>query len=144
MPPNTSLQPVNRGALLMRLVLSQHQLAVLCGVTVRQVQYWARLGYLPHAPDDPTRFNGDAVDLYILIKQALTQDASLREVGPAAQAYLADQLRAQPQLDRFDPATRAQMAGNLRAAERNVQVIREVLAALIPPSSDSTQPSNPS
>jgi DNA-binding transcriptional MerR regulator len=140
MARNDPLQPLHRGALWTRLALTTPQVATLADVTVRQVSYWARQGYLPRAPQAPERFNGDAVDMCVLIKQGLAQGASLHAAGEAAAAYLADQYRAQPQISVLDPALRARMAISLRTAEVTLSGMREVLQALIPPPADPADP----
>ena len=61
--------PPNRAALWASLALSERQVAALSGLSKRQVSYWAAQAYLPHAPRDPERYSGEAVDMAILIKQ---------------------------------------------------------------------------
>ena len=68
--------PPNRAALWASLMLTKAQLAALCGLSERQVGYWAAQGYLPHSPRDPERYGGDAVDMAILIKQGRQQGLS--------------------------------------------------------------------
>ena len=63
--------PPNRAALWASLALTTVQLAALCGLSVRQVGWWAARGYLPRAARHPGHYSGDAVDLAVLIRQGL-------------------------------------------------------------------------
>src|SRR6476469_4284474 len=96
-------EPVNRGALWTKLNLTTAQVATLCDLTTRQVSYWAQKGYLPRSPVNPERFNGNAVDMCILIKQALDSGATLSEAAHLATSYIADEMRRQPQMANFEP-----------------------------------------
>jgi hypothetical protein len=73
------------------------------------------------------------VALCLLLKQALDQGATLPEAVPTAQAYVANQLRTQPQRPRFDPALRRHLARPLRSAEHTGRGLWELGAGLIHP-----------
>ena len=134
-------QPVNRGALWTKLNLTTAQLAALCDLTTRQVSYWAQKGYLPHSPANPERFNGDAVDLCILIKQAMDAGATLSEAARMAVAYIAAEIRRQPQMNNFQPPALRDVYNKLTGVEQTVRLIREVIEPqLPPPEADRAEP----
>jgi DNA-binding transcriptional MerR regulator len=126
-------EPVNRGALWTRLNLTTAQLAGLCDLTTRQVSYWAQKGYLPRSPQNPERFNGNAVDTCVLIKQALDSGASLGQAARMATEYLGAALREQPQMDSFGPPVLLDMYEKLTAAEATLRMVRAVIEPQLPP-----------
>ena len=79
-----SLRAPDRGARWTQLALTRTQLAALCRVSVRQVSYWARQGYIMPASERDDRYNGDAVDLCVLIRQALRAGVPLHRAVPLA------------------------------------------------------------
>jgi DNA-binding transcriptional MerR regulator len=81
--------PPNRTALWASLLLTGAQVAALCGLSVRQVSFWAARGYLPRSSRGPERYSGDAIDMAILIKQGRQQGLSVYRAVQEARAYLA-------------------------------------------------------
>jgi DNA-binding transcriptional MerR regulator len=75
-----------------RLALTATQLSRLTGISRRQVEWWRRRGYLTPSPIEPDRFNGDAVTLALLIKQALDGGVPLHRAYEMARSHLADTL----------------------------------------------------
>jgi DNA-binding transcriptional MerR regulator len=73
-----SFSPPNRGALWSMLALTKTQLAEICGLTTRQVSHWTSQGYITTSGRNPERYNGDAVDLCVLIKQGLASGIPLK------------------------------------------------------------------
>ncbi len=126
-------EPVNRGVLWTRLNLTTAQLAALCDLTTRQVSYWAQKGYLPHSPQNPDRFNGDAADMCILIKQGLSSGFGLSQAARLAQAHLAAELRAQPQMVNFAPPALADMHEKLVGVSATVRLLLELIEPQLPP-----------
>jgi|GEM_PF-1807448 len=126
-------EPVNRGALWTRLNLTTAQVAALCALTTRQVSYWAQKGFLPHAPQNPERFNGDAVDMCILIKQGLERGFGLSQAARLAQAHLATELQAQPQPANFAPPVLADIHEKLVGMANTVRLLLDVIAPQLPP-----------
>ena len=126
-------EPVNRGALWTRLNLTTAQLAGLCDLTTRQVSYWAQKGYLPRSPQNPERFNGNAVDMCILIKQALDNGASLGQAARLAEGHLAASLQNQPQVQDFEPPALLDMYEKLVGVSEIIRMVLEVMEPQIPP-----------
>lgn len=126
-------EPINRGALWTRLNLTTAQLAGLCDLTTRQVSYWAQKGYLPRSPQNPERFNGNAVDTCVLIKQALDSGASLGQAARMAMEYLSAALREQPQMESFGPPVLLDMYEKLTGAEATLRLVRAVIEPQLPP-----------
>jgi DNA-binding transcriptional MerR regulator len=91
-----TLAPPNRGALWSSLALTKTQLADLCGLTTRQVSHWTSQGYINASGRNPERYNGDAVDFCVLIKQGLQHGLPLRRAVALARAYASDELARQP------------------------------------------------
>jgi len=120
-------EPVNRGALWTRLSLTTAQLAAMCDLTTRQVSYWAQKGYVPRAPANAERFNGNGIDSCMLIKQALAQGANLSEAARLASAYAAEELAQQPQLATFGPPVLLDLYEKLTAIESTVRLLRSVV-----------------
>jgi len=78
-----------------RIELSSGDLVRLCGITPRQVAYWAEHGYIPHETaemGDRGRlkyiFGLDAVVKIHLIKQALDKGLGLKEAVSAAEDFI--------------------------------------------------------
>jgi DNA-binding transcriptional MerR regulator len=131
---NFQFEPVNRGALWTKLNLTTAQVAALCDLTTRQVSYWAQKGYLPRSPVNPERFNGNAIDMCILIKQALDAGATLSEAAQMATSFIADELRRQPQMANFEPPVLRDMYEKLAAVEATVRMLCEIIEPQLPPS----------
>ncbi len=93
-PEGFRFEGVNLPVLWARLALTATQLSRLTGVSRRQVEWWRRRGYLTPSPDDPDRFNGDAVTLTILIKQAIDAGIPLGRAYDLATSHLARTLSA--------------------------------------------------
>jgi len=85
-------QDVNLPLLWARLTLTATQLSKLTGVSRRQVEWWRRRGYLTPSPEAPDRFNGDAVTLVMLIKQAIDSGVPLHRAYQFATNHLAMRL----------------------------------------------------
>jgi DNA-binding transcriptional MerR regulator len=126
-------EAVNRGALWTKLNLTTAQLAQLCDLTTRQVSYWALKGYLPRSPQNNERFNGNAVDMCMLIKQAMDGGATLSHAAQMASAYLAEELRRQPQMDNFGPPALLDIYEKLTSVESMVRMVRELIEPQLPP-----------
>lgn len=134
--PYTRLEPPNRGALWVNLALSANQLAQLCGVTTRQVIHWTHRGYITAARHNPERYNGDAIDLCILIKQGLDCGLPLRRAAELANAFQAGELARQPGLNALDQSVLHDVREHLRDAEAAIAAISQVVAPLLMPESD--------
>ncbi|HMA33343.1 MAG TPA: hypothetical protein VKY74_02600 [Chloroflexia bacterium] len=133
-------EPVNRGALWTRLNLTTAQLAALCDLTTRQVSYWAQKGYLPRAPQNPERFNGNAVDVCMLIKQGLDGGASLAQAARLATVYLAEEFGRQPQMANFGPPALLDMYEKLTGVESSLRLVRELIETQLPRSDSPFAP----
>lgn len=113
--------PLNRGAMWMKLSLNASQVAALCGVTLRQVIHWADRGYLPRASADSGAFNGQAVDMCMLIKEARTHGISHARAAEQARRFLAEEVQrdgGNPVVGSPDIAT---IAEQIREIERSAQ-----------------------
>jgi DNA-binding transcriptional MerR regulator len=73
-----------------KLALTATQLSRLTGISRRQVEWWRQRGYLTPSPQEPDRFNGDAVTLALLIKQGLDAGIPLHRSYNLAREHLAD------------------------------------------------------
>ncbi len=124
--------PPNRAALWASLSLTQTQVAALCGLSERQVGYWAAQGYLPRSPRDPERYSGDAVDMAILIKQGRQHGLSAYHAAERARAYLAAERTRQPDLYALDATMLAMIAARVAQADEAVRQVLEVVAPLAP------------
>ncbi len=124
---DVTFTPPNHPALWASLELTKTQLAALCGVTVRQVDHWIKRGYLPTSPRHPDRYTGEAVDLCILIRQALRQGVPVRRAAALARAYYADQLAEGSLLGTAQPPTMLDLHGTLRQA---ADLLTEALATV--------------
>ena len=127
------LTPPNRAALWASLHLTKAQLAALCGLTARQVGYWAARGDLPHAPRAPERFSGDAVDMALLIKQGLAQGLAVSSAAHRARAYRAAAQARRPDLHALDAAALAMIAAQVAQADAAARDVLAVVAPLAPP-----------
>ncbi len=127
-----ALDPPDRGALWLNLALTKVQLAALCGVTVRQVAHWTTQGYLSPRPGSD-RYNGNAVEQCLLIKQGLDAGLSPRRAVAQARAFLAEEAARQPGLAQLDPEVLPEVAERLRGALAVLAAVREVVEPLAPP-----------
>jgi len=91
-PRDFAFQDLNLSQVWARLALTATQLSQLTGVSRRQVEWWRRRGYLPPSPEAPDRFNGDAVTLAMLMKQAVDGGVPLARAYELATEHLATQL----------------------------------------------------
>ncbi len=128
-----ALEPPDRGALWLNLALTKTQLAALCGVSFRQVVHWTARGYLITRPGSD-RYNGNAVELCLLIKQGLDEGRPLRNAVVRARAYLAEEAARHPGLAQLDPEVLPEVAERLRGARAALAAVREVVEPLVPPS----------
>ena len=141
-------EAVNRGALWTKLSLTTAQIAALCGLTTRQVSYWAQKGYLPRSPQNPERFNGNAVDMCVLMKQAMDSGATLSQAAQLAMRYWTTELNEQPQMSNFVPPGLLDIYEKLRSVEITIHGIRAAIEPQIPRvdasviGEESTRPTN--
>ena len=127
-----SLEPPDRDALWLNLALTQTQLAQLCGCTPRQISRWIAQGYISPRPGTD-RYNGNAVELCLLIKQGRDAGLSPRRAVAQARAFLAVEEARQPGLTQLDPEVLPEVAERLRGARAAVAAVREVVEPLAPP-----------
>lgn len=76
------------------MALTATQLARLTGLSRRQIEWWRARGYLPLSPTAPDRFNGDAVTLALLMKQAVASGLPPARAHALAARHLAARLAA--------------------------------------------------
>lgn len=124
--------PPNRGALWSMLALTKTQLAELCNLTTRQVSHWTNQGYIMTSGRDPERYNGDAVDLCILIKQGLNNGVPLKRAVRMAREYIANELQEQPEMRVIEPPALIDIREKLRGADASIEAVLQVVEALIP------------
>ena len=124
--------PPNRGALWSSLALTKSQLAELCGITVRQASHWTSRGYIVPACREPERYNGNAVDTCVLIKQALDHGLPLGRAVARMRAYLAEEMTRQPGAGAIVPPTLLDMREKLRGAEASITAVLQVVEPLVP------------
>ena len=122
----------NRGALWSSLALTKTQLAELCGLTTRQISHWTSQGYITTSGRNPERYNGDAVDLCVLIKQGLASGIPLKRSVRMAQEYIAQELKTQPGMRVIEPPALLDIREKLRGAEASISTVLEVVSALVP------------
>lgn len=122
----------NRGALWSMLALTKTQLAELCELTTRQVSHWTTQGYIRTSGRNPERYNGDAVDLCILIKQGLSNGVPLKRSVRMARDYIAGELRQQPEMRVVEPPALIDIREKLRGADAAIGTVLQVVDALIP------------
>jgi DNA-binding transcriptional MerR regulator len=115
-----------------QLALTPTQVAALCGVRVRQVTYWAQQGYIAPAPGRDDRYNGDAVDLCVLIKQALRAGLPLHQAVSLAQADVVEDLTDQIAHEGADPTRLSAVVAALREARASVGAILTALDQVAP------------
>ncbi len=137
MTQRSPFTPPNRAALWASLSLTKSQVAALCGLSERQVGYWAARGYLPRSTRDPERYSGDAVDMAILIKQGQGQGLSAYQAAERARAYLAAERSRQPDLHALDEAALAMIGARVAQADEAVRQVLAVVAPLAPPTQAS-------
>lgn len=126
------LIPPNRGALWSSLALTKTQLAELCGLTTRQISHWASQGYITSSGRNPERYNGDAIDLCVLIKQGLMNGVPLKRAVGMARVYISDELARQPSLAAITPPALLDIQQKLRGAEASIASILQVVEPLVP------------
>ncbi len=124
--------PPNRAALWASLALTKKQVAALCGLSERQVGYWAAQGYLPRSTRYPERYSGEAVDMALLIKQGRQWGLPAYQAAQEAQAYLAAERSRQPDLHALDAAALAMIATQVARADAATRQVLEVVAPLAP------------
>lgn len=120
-----------------RLALTATQLSQLTGVSRRQVEWWRRRGYLPPSPEAPDRFNGDAVTLALLIKQAVDGGVPLNRAYELATNHLAATLaRGAAMSSAFqpgetpDPSALLDIEQKLLATHNTLGLVLDVMAPL--------------
>ena len=131
-----TLTAPNRGALWSTLALTKTQLAELCGLTTRQISHWTSQGYITTSGRNPERYNGDAIDLCVLIKQGLSHGIPLRRSVAQARDYLAREMARQPGMGAIQPPALLEIRERLRGAEASITAVLEVVSPLVPPSED--------
>ena len=124
--------PPNRGALWSMLALTKTQLAELCGLTTRQVSHWTTQGYIRTSGRNPERYNGEAVDLCVLIKQGLLNGIPLRRSVALAREHIAAELARQPGMRAIEPPALLEIRDRLRGAEAAIATVLEVVTPLVP------------
>ncbi len=129
--------PPNRAALWASLSLTRVQVAALSGLSVSQVGYWTRQGYLPRSTRDPEHYSGDAVDMAILVKQGQQQGLSAYAAAQQARAYLAAENTRQPGLLALDAEALATVATRVSRADAAVRQVLDVVTPLAPPTKAS-------
>ena len=127
-----TFSPPNRGALWSMLALTKTQLAEICNLTTRQVSHWTSQGYITTSGRNPERYNGDAVDLCILIKQGLNNGVPLKRSVRIAREYVANELAQQPVMSVIEPPALVDIREKLRGAESSIAMVLEVVSALVP------------
>lgn len=126
------LAPPNRSALWSSLQITKTQLAELCGLTTRQVSHWTSQGYLTAAGRNPDRYNGDAIDVCVLVKQGLMSGLPLKRSVAMAREYITSELRRQPGLAAIVPPTLLDIREKLRGAEASIGAVLQVVEPLVP------------
>lgn len=127
-----TLTSPNRGALWSSLQLTKTQLAELCGLTTRQISHWTSQGYITASGRNPERYNGDAIDLCVLIKQGLLNGLPLKRSVGRARAFIADELASQPGMASIEPPTLFDIREKLRGAEASIIAVLQVVEPLVP------------
>jgi DNA-binding transcriptional MerR regulator len=135
-----SFSPPNRGALWSMLALTKTQLAEISGLTTRQVSHWTSQGYITTSGRNPERYNGDAVDLCVLIKQGLASGIPLKRSVRMAQEYIAQELATQPGMRVIEPPALLDIREKLRGANASISTVLEVVSALVPEAPDAETP----
>ena len=127
-----TLTSPNRGALWSTLALTKTQLAELCGLTTRQISHWTSQGYIVTSGRNPERYNGDAIDLCVLIKQGLLNGIPLRRSVALAREHIAAELARQPGMRAIEPPALLEIRDRLRGAEAAIATVLEVVTPLVP------------
>ncbi len=122
----------DRGAMWMRLSLNASQVAALCGVTLRQVIHWADRGYLPRSSQDSGSFNGQAVDMCMLIKEARTRGISHARAAEQARVFLAGELQRDGGTSHVGAPDLATITGRIREIEREAHDLLQQLDPKVP------------
>jgi|1186.fasta_scaffold72307_2 DNA-binding transcriptional MerR regulator len=135
-----SFSPPNRGALWSMLALTKTQLAEISGLTTRQISHWTSQGYITTSGRNPERYNGDAVDLCVLIKQGLASGIPLKRSVRMAQEYIAQELAVQPGMRVIQPPALLDIREKLRGAGASINTVLEVVSALVPETPEGERP----
>ena len=130
-------QDLNLSQVWSRLALTATQLSQLTGVSRRQVEWWRWRGYLPPSLEAPDRFNGDAVTLAMLIKQAVDAGVPLARAYELATHHLARQLAegvdratAAAPGESSDPSALLDIEQKLVATRNTIGLVLDVIAPL--------------
>ncbi len=129
---DVSLTPPDRGAIWSSLALTQTQLAELCGLTVRQVGHWTSRGYITTSRRHPERYNGNSIDLCLLIKQGLRRGLPLRRAVRTAHDYVGNELARQPDLKAIEPPVLLDLRETLRNIESSASTLLRAVEPLVP------------
>jgi hypothetical protein len=137
-PDGFAFQSVNLAQLWSRLALTATQLSRLTGLTRRQVEWWRRRGYLPPSPEASDRFNGDAVTIALLMRQALAAGHPPASAYQLATEHLARRLAAglaeaeaaSPGVA-SDPATLLELQQRLLATHNTIGLLLDAIAPLL-------------
>lgn len=142
MSKSVLLSPPNRTALWSSLALSKAQLAELCGLTTRQISHWTLRGYIKTAGPHPDRYNGDAIDLCVLIKQGLTNGLSLRQAVSQAHSFINEEQSQHPAISGIEPAMLADIRCQLESADESLRAVLAVVRPLVPRERTRSRSSN--
>jgi DNA-binding transcriptional MerR regulator len=129
---NFTFAPPNRGALWSMLALTKTQLAEICGLTTRQVSHWTTQGYITTSARVEDRYNGEAVDLCILIKQGLSGGMPLKRSVRMAREHLAAEMAQQPGMRAIEPPALLDIREELRGAQSSINKVLLAVSALVP------------
>jgi DNA-binding transcriptional MerR regulator len=136
-PQNFDFKDLNLSQVWARLALTATQLSQLTGVSRRQVEWWRRRGYLPPSPEAPDRFNGDAVTLAMLVKQAVDAGVPLARAYELATRHLSrqlaagvDQATATAPGESSDPSALLDIEQKLLATRNTIGLVLDVMAPL--------------
>lgn len=123
----------DRGALWLELALTNTQLARLCDLTTRQIIHWTNQGYIAPSRERPVRYNGQAIDLCILIKQGLDHGMPLKRAVAAARRHLSAEGAQRHEFAPVEPPTLNDLHERLRGAEAAIEAVCRQIAPLVPP-----------
>jgi DNA-binding transcriptional MerR regulator len=136
-PDSFAFEDPNLTQVWARLALTATQLSQLTGVSRRQVEWWRRRGYLPPSPEAPDRFNGDAVTLAMLIKQAVDGGVPLHRAYELATGHVAATLaKGVAKSSAFepgetpDPSALLDIEQKLLATHNTLGLVLDVMAPL--------------
>jgi hypothetical protein len=124
------LGSVDRGLMWSRLALTQTQLAELVGLSPRQVSRWVQNGLLVPSSHNADRFNGDAVEVAILMQRAVAHGYRPRRAAQLARLALARQMGREGQ---FAVPTPDDVREKLIAAQTAIAVALDILFAPVGP-----------